>query len=345
MNTLSKTTIDQRTSKGVTLIELLVSVALGLIIISGAIGVFISSKQAYKVEDALSRNQEGGRFAMEILAKNIRSAGYAGCSNLEDISPNVIANPPPTHGFAFDTAIIGFEGNAINAKNKSTVWTNPSAIEWIEGTDVLVVAKGGQCGADLTGNMGVTNANIQVANAVSCGFSAGDALLITDCQTADLFRASSVSATTGKITIAHASNTNTTNFLSRAYSEGSTVLRFLQNAYFIGKSPSGAPSLYSVDITGNVQELIENVEDMQIVYGEDESEDGVVDKFTTADNIDQWNSAISVQVMLLIRSGDHITSTPQVVEFNGSQLNNGPGSDYRLRSVFTSTISARNRIP
>lgn len=345
MNSSAPLLHQRSRAHGVTLIELLISVAIGLVIMGGAIGIFISSKQAYKTEDAMSRNQEAGRFAMEMLAKNIRAAGYAGCSNLEDISPNVIADPPPSNGFAINTAIIGFEGESTSAKNKQGTWVNPSPIPWVTGTDVLIIATGGECGADLTGNMGVTNANIQVANAASCGFVAGDALMITDCHTADVFRASSVSESTGKITVAHANNVNTTQFLSRAYEEGATVLKFLQYAYFIGTSPNGNPALYRVDVNGNSQELIENIQDMQIVYGVDNGEDGIVDRYLAADSVDEWKSALSVELRLLVRSDNNALTTPQVIAFNGANINGGIDTDHRLRNAFKSTVSVRNRLP
>ncbi len=330
-------------NKGMTLVELLIGMALSLLLMGGAIGIFISSKQAYKTEDAMSRNQESGRFSITWLTNAIRTVGYVGCSNLEDMIPYVIANPPPARGYANTSAVLGYEGSDTSASNPSGTWTNPSSIAWVPGTDVITLSHSGDCGADLTGNMGVINANIQISNGAKCNFQAGDALLITDCQTADLFRASSVSESTGTITIAHASNVNTSNNLSRAYLEGSTVLRFHQSTYFIGRSLSGAPALYRTEFNGATEELIDNVANMQFVYGLDSNADGVVDQYRTADAVSDWKTAVSVRMSLLIQSEDGVVSVPQTITFDGSEANTG--LDARLRSIFNATVGIRNRLP
>lgn len=62
--------------KGLSLIELLIAVTLGLIILTAVFEIFISTKQTFTATDILSRSQENGRFALEFLEKDIRMAGY-----------------------------------------------------------------------------------------------------------------------------------------------------------------------------------------------------------------------------------------------------------------------------
>lgn len=62
--------------RGVTLIELLVSMALGVFIVAGTIQIFIGSKQTYRTQVALSRLQENGRFALDMLQQSLRMTGY-----------------------------------------------------------------------------------------------------------------------------------------------------------------------------------------------------------------------------------------------------------------------------
>lgn len=68
--------------RGFTLVELLVASLIGLILITGVIQFFLGSKQAYQMNDALSRIQENGRFALGILSASIRMFAYAGCQPL-----------------------------------------------------------------------------------------------------------------------------------------------------------------------------------------------------------------------------------------------------------------------
>ena len=61
---------------GFTLIELLISSLIGLIIMGGIMNLFITTNRSASLSDALSQNQETGRFAMEYLTKFVRKAGY-----------------------------------------------------------------------------------------------------------------------------------------------------------------------------------------------------------------------------------------------------------------------------
>jgi len=45
---------------------------------AGVIQIFLSAKQAYRLQENLSRLQENGRFAMDFITKDVRMAGYAG---------------------------------------------------------------------------------------------------------------------------------------------------------------------------------------------------------------------------------------------------------------------------
>ncbi len=60
--------------RGLTLVELMVALALSLLLLAGTIQIFISSKQSYRVQDALSRLQENSRAAVDLLSRDIRAA-------------------------------------------------------------------------------------------------------------------------------------------------------------------------------------------------------------------------------------------------------------------------------
>jgi type IV pilus assembly protein PilW len=63
---------------GVTLIELMVALAVGSLLMIGAVTVFLQSRQTFRALDAVSRLQENGRFALDRLEPDIRMAGYFG---------------------------------------------------------------------------------------------------------------------------------------------------------------------------------------------------------------------------------------------------------------------------
>lgn len=320
--------------RGFSLIELMVAMTLGLIVV-GAVGyLYLGSSRSFQVQDNLSRIQENTRYSVEVLSKDIRMAGYMGCQNLASITPAIMANNPPLLNFA--NALRGYEGGSG--------WTNPSSITAVSGADVVKIIRADGAGISLTGNMGTLNANIQI-NGNPSWFVAGQALLISDCQNADLFRATNVSSGTGTITIAHSESQNSSNNLSTLYGTNADVFAIEDTTYFIGLNGAGNPSLYRIPVSGTAEELVENVQDMQIIYGVDSGSDNAADSYVAASAVTDWRKVVSVRISLLFRSQDNnVTSQPQTYIFNGTTVTPG-ATDRRLRQAVTSTIAVRNRLP
>ncbi|MGZ8239917.1 MAG: PilW family protein [Methylobacter sp.] len=88
-----------RSQKGLTLIELMIAMLLGIFLIGGVLQIFLSSKQTYRMQENLSRLQENGRFTLDFLARDIRMTGYWGC--LQKAAGD----------------IVGSDNNAVNGDN------------------------------------------------------------------------------------------------------------------------------------------------------------------------------------------------------------------------------------
>ncbi|KGP31306.1 hypothetical protein NY67_01610 [Xanthomonas citri pv. fuscans] len=70
-----------RRNAGVSLIELMIAMVIGLVLLLGVIQVFSASRTAAQLSEGASRAQENGRFALDYLARDIRMAGHFGCVN------------------------------------------------------------------------------------------------------------------------------------------------------------------------------------------------------------------------------------------------------------------------
>ncbi|MGK2914322.1 MAG: PilW family protein, partial [Porticoccaceae bacterium] len=70
--------VARRAQQGLSLVEVMVSLTLGLILIAGVGKIYLSGKQTYRMQEAQSRLQESARFALEILTNDIRKAGFMG---------------------------------------------------------------------------------------------------------------------------------------------------------------------------------------------------------------------------------------------------------------------------
>jgi len=328
---------------GFGLVEILIALVLGLILTVGMTNVFLSSKQAYRTQSALAVVQENGRYAMETLSRGIRMAGYQGCASLDIVTPNVIAqNVSGIGGFSSNEAIRGYEysGGKFNSTNAgspsdkygsaSTTADDPVGVR--DGTDVITIARADDCGAYLVGNMVADNANIQINPDNTCEFDQYDLVLITDCSSADLFSISNNPIGTGKITMAHAKGVNNSNRLSKPYGEDAQIFKFVHADYYVKNNAFGEPALYRRDyVKGNYveRELVEGVEDMQIVYGEDTTVDFAADQYVLATGVTNWTNVNSVRLLLTLVS----------------KLENVTIDNDRMRQDMATTVGVRNKLP
>lgn len=61
---------------GVTLLELMIALSLGLLLLTGIGTIYVGSNQTYRVQEQNARIQEAGRFALETVGRSVRQAGY-----------------------------------------------------------------------------------------------------------------------------------------------------------------------------------------------------------------------------------------------------------------------------
>ena len=80
MNTLRQHSalVTRRYSRGMTLVELMVSLAIGSFLVIGAVQIYNQSRQAYVVNDSIARVQETAQFAMETIEADLRMASNYG---------------------------------------------------------------------------------------------------------------------------------------------------------------------------------------------------------------------------------------------------------------------------
>src|SRR5256885_69654 len=115
--------------RGLSLVELMISMTIGLIVMSALTYVFVGSRGAYRTGENLARVQEIGRFAIDYIGQDLRLVSFAGCHSRGLNSDNtlVVARPAVTFTGAAD-GILGFEDGSG--------WTNTSGVTRVRG-DVL----------------------------------------------------------------------------------------------------------------------------------------------------------------------------------------------------------------
>ena len=335
-----------QSQKGMTLVELMIALVLGLVVTSAVIEIFISSKQMYRVQDARARLQENGRYAIQYLTNNIRNAGYNGCATRGGSVPitNTL-NDSGDYFWDFATGIQGFDATASAA-----IWApaiDAAITTPLSGSDVLTIRTMNEPVIRVTSHPGGTppgSAAIQVNTQNQ--LARFDIVMVTDCLTSAIFQITSANPnTSGSIT--HNTGVgipgNATQALGKDYT-GAEIVKLTTKSFYIRNNADGEPSLYQRISNNAAAEMVEGVENMQILYGVDTGVDGAVDQYVSADSVANWDSVVSVRVSLLLRTlaDNLVVGGAQTYNFNGTAVT---ATDNRLRAVFSRTISLRNRVP
>lgn len=342
MRTKNLSPMSSRSQRGFSLVELMVAITLGFIVVAAVGYLYLGSRQTFRTTDAMSRIQENARYALQSMARNVRMASYVGCGNLQAMTMNTIAKPP---------APVLTPANAITGWDAGVGAASFGGISRPAGDAISIMGAFGG-GVNLTGNVTPTNANVQISGNPN-NFAVGDLLIVSNCTNADNFSATTISSTGGMVTLAHATNANTTNWVG-TYDTSATVMKLEQYTYFIGTNPSGGRSLYRSSLSEGTVELADNVWDMQVQYGYDST--GDVDKadiYYSAGNVPDWTRVVSARISLLLVSADNVLSGPQTYQYFANTATSlsamtpsgGALDRLRLHQVFTTTVGIRNRLP
>ncbi len=361
---------------GLSLIELMIASVIGLVLLSGVVTIFSSNSASSKMSTNMSRLQDSGRVALDLLSYGVRMTGYEGCRDASKDSIRVLSTTGPTINFP-DNAVWGSE------VDNSGTWdplihsdlngsTNGISTKVRENTDVLYLQYGSGRSTVLSSDMAGAAGDVILPNNPD-QLRTGDLVMIADCVTTNIFRATGVTedVTTGITTIQHSNTTNSLAALTKAFEgTGDTkdvpvrVMRFVSAAYYVGdsgrKMPDGSEvwSLFELDTTtpdSEPTELIEGVENFQVLYGvqPDPSAASAI-RYIPAEDVTNFGEVVSVQLGLLISTPEYSTTTDDTQSYNIAGTTIDPPSatgtnakhpgDRRLRASFNATIQIRNRI-
>jgi len=320
--------------QGVTLVELMIALAIGLLVTIAMLKVYVDSSRLYRFNEGLARVQENGRFALEFIRRDARVAGFWGCNSDAEPYNGISA----TSDAYIDVAAGHITGTSDDGLNSADSITFRSATG---------------SGAPVTANMSGTDDNITVDSPLAVGKAA----LISDCEQSDVFQ---VTGNDGAV-LKHGVGANESPDLKNSYIAGNRVYEAREITYCVangaGKDKDGnwIPSLRRADGKGsasaceNGDELLEGIEDMQILYGEDTDADGTANRYVAINSGElQKNRIVSVRISLLVRSiNNNLTTEPSPYIYPPWVIPPTPTTpdedDKYLRKIFTTTITLRNK--
>jgi prepilin-type N-terminal cleavage/methylation domain-containing protein len=121
-------------ARGMSLIELMVAMTIGLFLTWGAFEVYLQSKNNYRAAEVVTRLQENARFALETVEPDLRLAGFWGAELVAPASGiSVTCDAADVSAWALQFA------EAVAAVDDGYDLDCPPFSEAREGSDVLVV--------------------------------------------------------------------------------------------------------------------------------------------------------------------------------------------------------------
>lgn len=352
---MSPVLASSRRVAGISLIEVMIAMVIGLVLMLGVIQVFSASREASQLAAGAARAQENARFALEFLQRDIRMAGHFGCVNDQahfvknqgDPVVNIAAATTGSgHPLDFSVSVQGYEAPSTGPTNSLTLgatWAVPTGLPTAlkslpvrGGSDILVLRFMAPVGVPVTSISAGANSKVgfdaQLGKRLTeDGVTAPGVFGIADCSHADIFIGTYAA---GVVTAAGPS-------LQRynVQPTGETMLYRAESiAYFIGTSTSGEPALMRARANKGgtydaAEELVEGIENLQVMYGLDATP--VISQTTlptgniTVQNIatavastddaagaGQWRRVGLVQVGVLARSPGPATATASVAAVN-----------------------------
>lgn len=135
---------------GMTLIELMVALAIGAFLMLGAVTVFMQGRQAFRVNEAVARLQENGRFALDAVEPDIRMVHYFGLTTrsgkIENRALQTAAHTlgpedcGPNWAVDFDNAVEGSD-DANGDPFDGAPFDCDADTGWLAGTDTLTIRR------------------------------------------------------------------------------------------------------------------------------------------------------------------------------------------------------------
>ncbi len=278
--------------RGLSLVELLVALALGLFLMGGVISIFVSNQENFKSTEGLARIQENARFSFEQLSREVREAGTTPCgvrTVLSVIRTPTLAVTPWWADWNSGTFI------AYDRSNAATLAPFGTAIgERRAGTDAVSILRASMIDNFLRPVEAHDTGINQLTLSSNANFDSkgGDVALVCDSFSAAIFE---VSVTSGAKNIQWStpppsSNCATalgwrkdfdcaTKVTNKQFQTDALVTKLDSAFWYVGVSPSGTgfslyrltlgtagPSGGSKNATVIRQEIVPNVAGMRVEY-------------------------------------------------------------------------------
>lgn len=324
-------------TRGLSLVELLVAMTLGLIVLGGALVAHQKARDTHRTLESTARLQDIARYALAHIESDVRMAGYLGLTN----RPQLVTN--------LDGPLADADGTPVElrgcAEHWATALTGPVGGwdqtvggwpldppcrpngSWRKSTDGLIVRR---ASAD---RIAQTAAALKAYHRHALVASSHAAALVF---------------------VGNADGRIPDDYAQADPPDGPPLAdtrRLLVHAYYVSTDSSegaGHPSLRRKRLVAGPavqdEEIIPGIEDLQLQFGVDEDDDGSADRYVNAGDLADGVPLVSVRVWLRARAVERDTAWNDMTHYAyANQDERVPAAERPFRRVVVSrTIQLRN---
>ncbi|MGD9603018.1 MAG: PilW family protein [Gammaproteobacteria bacterium] len=346
--------------RGITLIEMMVAITVGLILLAGIVQLFASNKQAYRIQEGANVLNENSRYALNQLEYSIRMAGHFGGAKPESIAVEtdapatdctesaVLENDDP--GLDLGYGVEGFDGD-----DDPPLDCIPAA-DYFPDTDVLILRYAAS--ERLPDAAVIAAADTQFLRARA----AGGADVVDGADFEDRYDAGSGPP---DIQIMDAGDDNldlVANYLMKV------------EIYFIRRCASQArgdpdecdaaddtiPTLARLTLRDGVlvqEDVVAGVEQFQVLYGVDRSGDHSPNIYLPATDVEagtgsgpEWRTVVDTRISLVLRNAERDVTFTDERTYRLYGGDDGAGFEYTVadadrmfrRKAYNASVQSRN---
>jgi type IV pilus assembly protein PilW len=288
--------------RGLSLIELMISITIGLLILVSLSTLFINQSKTRVELDKSNRMIDNGRYALELLSGNLRLAGFY--DNYASIgTPAMLYDPCDTASLTDSTKNLDILNLPVQGYNAATATSlvigPPCSLTYMTGSNLTLKA-----GSDI---LVVRRASTTIAANAANGTTY---LQVSMCQ-------NDIAAPPNNYQIVTAPAVAPASFITmhkKDCAAAADLRPFLVQVYFVSPDNNpgdGIPTLKRRELTapGGVPvfvttPLVEGIEYMQVDYGVDDSGDGATDRYTdcSACTLADWSNVVAVRINIVARN-------------------------------------------
>lgn len=285
---ISTRTSSRAGSRGLTLIELMVAMVIGLVIIAAASAMFISSSASRRQVELSADVIENGRYGLDMLSRDLSQTGFYGTLVVPTgTTINLCSTDPAVWADSLATYAVGLNNAAAD----------PACLTRKAGTDAIFIQRASTCTVAEAGT--------------GCAEDDQNAYLqVSECGTE--YNATPFVVAKGTVPAPFVLQTKACDGTK------ATKRKLIRRIYYI--SSTDVLSYRDITLAGALDPVpvVENIEQMQIEYALDADDDGTPDSFTATPAATDWPKVIGVRAWLLARSSETSANVKNAATFQMS---------------------------